>query len=296
MRSEDHLRLVRVGPGTPAGELFRRYWQPAALSAELPERDGAPVRVRLLGEDLIAFRDTQGRVGLVDAYCPHRRAPLFFGRNEECGLRCVYHGWKFDADGNCVDLPSEPADSPMKHGIRIKAYPTVERGGIVWAYLGPPGADAARARLRMDARARDASPRLEDPIRRAIICRGSKAGSTPRMSASCTTTRSATAAISIRATARRRSTCTRPITAITTSRRARSRPSAIGCASINTSCRSSRCGRAWSITASRPIAPCRAPTAISGCRSMTSRPTSTTGATATIRTARSIPIMPSSSR
>jgi len=92
MRREDHLRLVRVGPGTPAGELFRRYWQPAALSSEVPERDGAPVRVRLLGEDLIAFRDTQGRVGLVDAYCPHRRAPLFCGRNEECGLRCVYHG------------------------------------------------------------------------------------------------------------------------------------------------------------------------------------------------------------
>ena len=137
MRSEDQLRLVRVGPGTPAGELFRRYWQPAALSSELPERDGAPVRVRLLGEDLIAFRDTQGRVGLVDAYCPHRRAPLFFGRNEECGLRCVYHGWKFDVDGNCVDLPSEPADSPMKHGIRIKSYPTAERGGLVWAYLGP---------------------------------------------------------------------------------------------------------------------------------------------------------------
>jgi phenylpropionate dioxygenase-like ring-hydroxylating dioxygenase large terminal subunit len=137
MRSEDHLRLVQVGPGTPAGELFRRYWQPAALSSELPEPDGAPVRVRLLGEDLIAFRDTNGRIGLVDAYCPHRRAPLFFGRNEECGLRCVYHGWKFDVDGTCVDLPSEPADSPMKNGIKIKAYPAVERGGVVWAYLGP---------------------------------------------------------------------------------------------------------------------------------------------------------------
>jgi phenylpropionate dioxygenase-like ring-hydroxylating dioxygenase large terminal subunit len=137
MRSEDQLRLVQVGPGTPAGELFRRYWQPAALSSELPERDGAPVRVRLLGEDLIGFRDTQGRVGLVDAYCPHRRAPLFFGRNEECGLRCVYHGWKFDVEGTCTDLPSEPADSPMKHGIKIKAYPAIERGGVVWAYLGP---------------------------------------------------------------------------------------------------------------------------------------------------------------
>ena len=138
MRYEDSERLVHVGPGTPAGELFRRYWQPAALSSELPERGGAPVRARLLGEDLVAFRDTGGRVGLVDAYCPHRRAPLFFGRNEEGGLRCVYHGWKFAADGACLDLPSEPPSSPMKHGIRIKAYPTVERGGIVWAYLGPP--------------------------------------------------------------------------------------------------------------------------------------------------------------
>lgn len=135
---EDNERLVRVGPGTPAGELFRRYWQPAALSEELAERDGQPIRVRLLGEDLIAFRDSQGRIGLVDAFCPHRRAPLFFGRNEESGIRCVYHGWKFDSAGICVDLPSEPANSPIGAEIRIKAYETVERGGIVWAYLGPP--------------------------------------------------------------------------------------------------------------------------------------------------------------
>ena len=113
LSSEDNIRLTRVSRGTPMGEVMRRYWQPAVLSSELAEADGAPVRVRLLGEDLIAFRDTSGRVGLVDAYCPHRRAPLFFGRNEECGLRCVYHGWKFDADGNCVDLPSEPASSTL---------------------------------------------------------------------------------------------------------------------------------------------------------------------------------------
>ena len=134
---EDNEKLVRVGPGTPAGTLFRRYWQPACLASELPERDGAPIRVRLLGEDLIAFRDSNGKVGLVDAYCPHRRAPLFFGRNEECGLRCVYHGWKFDVDGNCVDLPSEPEGSPMKAGIKVKHYPTVEKADIIWAYLGP---------------------------------------------------------------------------------------------------------------------------------------------------------------
>ncbi len=137
-RRENFERLVRIGPGTPAGELFRRYWQPAALSEELVERDGPPIRVRLLGEDLVAFRDSDGRVGLVDAFCPHRRAPIFFGRNEECGIRCIYHGWKFNVDGACVDMPSEPADSPMKAEVRITAYPTVERGGVVWAYLGPP--------------------------------------------------------------------------------------------------------------------------------------------------------------
>ena len=120
------------------GTVFRRYWQPAALSEELPEPDGAPTRVRLLGEDLVAFRDSTGAVGLVDAFCPHRRAPMFFGRNEECGLRCVYHGWKFDRSGTCVDMPSEPADSLFKTKVRIGAYATFEAGGVVWAYLGPP--------------------------------------------------------------------------------------------------------------------------------------------------------------
>jgi phenylpropionate dioxygenase-like ring-hydroxylating dioxygenase large terminal subunit len=131
LKHEDNERLTRVGPGTPAGELFRRYWQPALLSEELPEADGAPVRVRLLGEDLLAFRDSDGRVGLVDSLCPHRRAPLFYGRNEECGIRCAYHGWKFDVDGNCADLPTEPPGSPMQKNIKILSYPTVERGGIL---------------------------------------------------------------------------------------------------------------------------------------------------------------------
>ncbi|HXP77232.1 MAG TPA: Rieske 2Fe-2S domain-containing protein [Stellaceae bacterium] len=134
---EDNERLVRVSRGTPAGELFRRYWQPACLSTELPEPDCAPVRVRLLGEDLVAFRDSAGKIGLVAAFCQHRLAPLFFGRNEEHGLRCVYHGWKFDVRGTCVDLPTEPAGSPMQRDVRLKAYPTVEKAGIVWAYLGP---------------------------------------------------------------------------------------------------------------------------------------------------------------
>ena len=134
----DNERLTRIGPGTPMGNLFRRYWIPALLSDQLPAPDGAPVRVRILGEDLVAFRDSEGRVGLVSAYCPHRRAPMFFGRNEDCGLRCVYHGWKFDRNGACVDMPSEPPDSLFKTKVTIEAYPTWEGGDIVWTYMGPP--------------------------------------------------------------------------------------------------------------------------------------------------------------
>ncbi len=136
LSKEDNERLTRIGPGTPMGKVFRSYWIPAVLSEEVPVPDCPPVRVKLLGEQLLAFRDTNGKVGLVDAFCPHRRAPMFFGRNEECGLRCVYHGWKFDSEGNCVDMPNEPAESNFKHKINIKAYPTYERGGLVWAYMG----------------------------------------------------------------------------------------------------------------------------------------------------------------
>jgi phthalate 4,5-dioxygenase len=130
-------KLTRVGPGTSMGEVFRRYWIPLGLSTELPEPDAPPIRVRLLGEDLVAFRDSAGDIGLVDAYCAHRRAPLFFGRNEECGLRCVYHGWKYDTLGNCVDMPSEPPFSKFRLRVSIKAYPTYEAGGIAWTYMGP---------------------------------------------------------------------------------------------------------------------------------------------------------------
>jgi len=130
-------RLTQTGPGTPMGEVFRRYWIPACLSEEIFEPDGPPVRVRLLSEDLVAFRDSSGEIGLVEAYCAHRRAPLFFGRNEECGLRCVYHGWKFDVQGTCVDMPSEPPYSKFRLRVAIKAYPTYERAGIVWTYMGP---------------------------------------------------------------------------------------------------------------------------------------------------------------
>jgi phthalate 4,5-dioxygenase oxygenase subunit len=140
LSAEDNELLTRVGPGTRMGELLRRYWTPALLVSEAPDPDGVPVRVRLLGEDLVAFRDSTGRVGLIQENCPHRGASLFFGRNEECGLRCPYHGWKFDADGACVDMPSEPPASTFKDRVRAKAYPTHESGGIVWTYMGPADA------------------------------------------------------------------------------------------------------------------------------------------------------------
>ena len=134
---QENMFMAQVGPGTPMGDLMRRFWHPVLLSEELPEPDCPPKRTKILGEELIAFRDTNGDVGLVDNYCPHRRASLFFGRNEECGLRCVYHGWKFDINGNCVDMPSEPAESNFKDKVKITAYPTHEGAGMVWAYMGP---------------------------------------------------------------------------------------------------------------------------------------------------------------
>src|SRR4051794_7008769 len=138
MLSKEENELVsRVGAGTPMGNLMRQYWLPALLSSELPQTDSDPVRVLLLGERLIAFRDTNGKVGLLQNNCPHRGASLFFGRNEEAGLRCVYHGWKFDTEGRCIDMPNEPAESDFKDKVRAVAYPTEERGGVVWAYLGP---------------------------------------------------------------------------------------------------------------------------------------------------------------
>jgi phthalate 4,5-dioxygenase len=137
---QENTLITRVGQGTPMGNAMRRYWIPAVLAREIAEPDGSPVRVRLLGEDLLAFRDSEGRIGLVDEYCPHRRASLFFGRNEECGLRCVYHGWKFDVAGTCIDMMNEPEENDFKHKVRLTAYPTCELGGIVWAYLGPANA------------------------------------------------------------------------------------------------------------------------------------------------------------
>lgn len=133
---EDNELLVRVGPQAPMGKLMRLYWIPFLLSRDVPA-DGQPYRVRLLGEDLVAFRDSAGRVGLVDQACPHRGAPMVFGRNEHEGLRCVYHGWKFGVDGRCREMPAEPANTPMVNKVRIKAYPVQERNGVLWAYMGP---------------------------------------------------------------------------------------------------------------------------------------------------------------
>jgi len=135
-REENDL-ITLVGPGTPLNTVMRSYWLPALLSQEIPEPDCAPVRVRLLGEDLVAFRDSQGRVGLLDEHCSHRGTSLFFGRNEECGLRCIYHGWKMDVSGNVLDTPAEPAGSTLKDKVRHTAYPCHEAAGIVFAYMGP---------------------------------------------------------------------------------------------------------------------------------------------------------------
>ena len=133
---EDNEFLTRSGPGTPMGDLLRRFWMPALLSEELPERDGPPKKIKILGEDLLAFRGTDGRVGIVEPHCPHRGANLYFGRNEECGIRCAFHGWKFDVDGNCVDLPTSPPESSYKDTIKLLAYPTREWGDMIWVYMG----------------------------------------------------------------------------------------------------------------------------------------------------------------
>ncbi|MGE0630684.1 MAG: Rieske 2Fe-2S domain-containing protein, partial [Hyphomicrobiaceae bacterium] len=138
LTSEENDLLCRVEGDAPMGRIFRSHWLPALLSEEIPEPDCDPVRVRLLGENLVAFRDSDGRIGLIDEVCPHRRASLFYGRNEECGLRCLYHGWKFDVDGNCIEMASEPAESSFCEKVKIKSYPVREHAGFIWTYMGAP--------------------------------------------------------------------------------------------------------------------------------------------------------------
>lgn len=134
----DNELLVRTGPGTPMGDLFRRFWTPVALEGEIGGPDSPPARIDVLGENLVGFRDSSGKIGLIGAYCPHRRANLYWGRNENDGLRCIYHGWKFDVTGACVDVPNCPEGVTLKDKVKTTAYPALERGGLLWAYLGPP--------------------------------------------------------------------------------------------------------------------------------------------------------------
>ena len=138
LKPEQNALVTQTGPGTPMGDLFRRYWLPALLAKELPAPDCPPVKVQLLSEKMIAFRDTSGKLGLIDEFCAHRGVSLWFGRNEENGLRCPYHGWKYDVNGQCIDVPSEPAESGYCYKIKLKSYPLFERGGIIWVYMGPP--------------------------------------------------------------------------------------------------------------------------------------------------------------
>ena len=138
LRKEQNDLLTQTGPDTPMGRLFRSYWIPALLPQELPENDCPPVRVKLLSERLIAFRDSDGRYGLMDEFCAHRGISLWFGRNEDCGLRCPYHGWKYDVTGQCVDMPNEPEHSAFAKKVKLTSYPLVERGGVLWTYMGSP--------------------------------------------------------------------------------------------------------------------------------------------------------------
>jgi phenylpropionate dioxygenase-like ring-hydroxylating dioxygenase large terminal subunit len=138
LKQELNELLTRTGPGTEMGELFRRYWIPALLAEELPEDGCPPVRVKLLSERMIAFRDSAGRYGLIDEFCAHRGVSLWFGNNETGGLRCAYHGWKYDVTGQCVEVPSEPANSGFCAKVKLTGYPLVKIGDVLWTYLGDP--------------------------------------------------------------------------------------------------------------------------------------------------------------
>ena len=138
MKKEQSDLLTQTGPGTIMGDLFRRYWLPALLAEEIALPDGAPVRLQLLSEKMLAFRDSNGQLGVIDEFCAHRGVSLWFGRNEEGGIRCPYHGWKYDINGQCMEVPSEAVESGFCERIKLKSYPLVERGGVVWIYMGPP--------------------------------------------------------------------------------------------------------------------------------------------------------------
>ncbi len=162
---DQHNSLVQTGPGTLMGNLFRRYWVPALLASEIPEADCPPVKVQLMGEKLLAFRDTEGRIGLIDEFCAHRGVSLWFGRNEECGIRCPYHGWKYDITGACTEVPSETEESDFRKRVKLKAYPCIERGDVIWTYMGPPELQPAPPALEwvaVPANRRFVSKRLQE--------------------------------------------------------------------------------------------------------------------------------------
>jgi phenylpropionate dioxygenase-like ring-hydroxylating dioxygenase large terminal subunit len=138
LRKEQNDILTQTAPDKPMGQMFRCYWHPVLLAEELPENECPPVRVKILGERLLAFRDTDGKYGLIDEFCAHRGVSLWFGRNEEHGLRCPYHGWKYDTTGQCIDVPSEPRESGFCQKIKLRSYPLIKRGPVLWTYMGPP--------------------------------------------------------------------------------------------------------------------------------------------------------------
>src|ERR671928_109744 len=138
LKADVNQLLTETGPGTPMGALFRQYWLPALLAEELPEPDSPPVRVKILSERLIAFRDSEGRYGLIDEFCAHRGVSLWFGRVEECGIRCAYHGWKYDVTGQCLEVPSESENSNFARKVKLTSYPLVKVGDILWTYMGDP--------------------------------------------------------------------------------------------------------------------------------------------------------------
>ena len=138
LSATDNAYLNSSEPDTPMGNYLRCHWHPVALSEEVAKPDCAPIRLKVMGEDLLLFRDSKGNTGLIEPFCAHRGADLFFGRNEECGIRCIYHGWKYDIHGNCIDMPNVPKDAAYHGKIKIKAYPTQEFADMVWAYMGPP--------------------------------------------------------------------------------------------------------------------------------------------------------------
>ena len=187
LKQEINELLTQTGPGTPMGDLFRQYWIPALLAGELPENDCPPVRVKLLSERLIAFRDTEGRYGLMDEFCAHRGVSLWFGRNEESGLRCTYHGWKYDVNGQCVEIPSEPAEreSTLCKKIKLRSYPIIKIGDVLWTYMGDP----APPRICPSGSSPGYRPRTPSPPsagRSATGCRRWRAASTPAMCPGCT--------------------------------------------------------------------------------------------------------------